>query len=261
MARKTVKTKKKAAARKPAGRKSASSARRSSPSKSARKPGASKRSTARRAAPRRGAKPTLHGAAPSGPTYKVALMLSLLGEPFSFRHIDLRAGAHKTPEFLAINRYGQVPAFTDGDLTLCQSGAILQYLAAKHGKFAGKDAQQQARAREWILWDADRLSPGIFRTRGAVRGFLNLAPETMVYFRDHAENGLRVLESQLGKSKFVAGVEPTIGDIACYGVLAFAREGSFDLALYPNISAWMQRMESLPGFKPPYELLPLHDIA
>jgi glutathione S-transferase len=203
----------------------------------------------------------LYGAAPSGPTYKVALMLSLLGEPFAFRHTDLRSGAHKMPEFLAINRYGQVPALTDGELSLCQSGSILQHLAAKHGKFGGKDAQQQARAREWLFWDADRLSPGVFRTRAAIRGFVNLAPETTVYFRDYADNGLRVLESQLGKSKFVAGVEPTIGDIACYGVLAFAREGAFDLAQYPNISAWMQRMEGLPGFKPPYELLPLHDIA
>ena len=258
MARKTAKAKKKTAGRKsankkPASRKSAVPVRRSSGAKGAR--------TARKAPARTAAKPVLYGAAPSGPTYKVALMFSLLGEPFAFRHTDLRSGAHKMPEFLAINRYGQVPALTDGELSLCQSGSILQHLAAKHRKFGGKDAQQQARAREWLFWDADRLSPGVFRTRAAIRGFVNLAPETTLYFRDHADNGLRVLESQLGKSKFVAGVEPTIGDIACYGVLAFAREGSFDLALYPNISAWMQRMESLPGFKPPYELLPLHDIA
>lgn len=72
---------------------------------------------------------------------------------------------------------------------------------------------------------------------------------------------MKVLESQLGKSKFVAGVEPTIGDVACYGVLAFAREAAFDLSQYPNITAWMGRMEKLSGFKPPSEMLPLHDIA
>ncbi len=65
----------------------------------------------------------------------------------------------------------------------------------------------------------------------------------------------------LGRSKFVAGVEPTIGDIACYGVLAFAKEAAFDLAMYPNITAWVSRIEKMKGFKPPYELLPLHDIA
>jgi len=266
MARKPVKAKKKAAGRKSPGKKSASRksaapARRSPGAKGARTTRKTARGIPRKSPARAAAKPTLYGAAPSGPTYKVALMLSLLGEPFAFRHTDLRSGAHKMPEFLAINRYGQVPALTDGELSLCQSGSILQHLAAKHGKFGGKDAQQQARAREWLFWDADRLSPGVFRTRAAIRGFVNLAPETTVYFRDYADNGLRVLESQLGKSKFVAGVEPTIGDIACYGVLAFAREGAFDLAQYPNISAWMQRMEGLPGFKPPYELLPLHDIA
>jgi glutathione S-transferase len=207
------------------------------------------------------AKPTLYGAAPSGPTYKVALMFALCGKPFSYRHTDLRAGAHKTPDYLKINRYGQVPAMVDGKLTLCQSGAILQYLADKFKKFAGKDAQQRARAREWLFWDADRLSPGVFRTRAMARGFLVLDPAVGIYFRDFGDNGLRVLETMLGRSKFVAGVEPTIGDIACYGVLAFAKEATFDLALYPNITAWMGRIEKMKGFKPPYELLPLHDIA
>ena len=246
MARKTVKAKKKTA-KKPAKPARKAAARKSAPRK-APKP-------ARNPAAKTASKPTLHGSPFSGPTYKVALMLALLGEPFDFTPVDLRAGAHKTPEFLAINRYGQIPAMTDGDLSLCQSGAILQYLAAKHGKFGGKDAQQQARAREWLFWDADRLSPGVFRTRAMIRGFVNLAPETGLYFRDHAENGLRVLEAQLGKSKFVAGVEPTIGDVACYGVLAFAREGAFDIALYPNIGAWMERIQAMKGFKPPYELL------
>lgn len=253
MVRKAVRTKKKTASRKPAKPARKAAVRKPAPRKPAKSAGKGARKTSARAA----SKPTLHGSPYSGPTYKVALMLALLGEPFEFSFVDLRAGAHKTPEFLAINRYGQIPAMTDDGLSLSQSGAILQYLAAKHGKFGGKDAQQQARAREWLFWDADRLSPGVFRTRAMIRGFVNLAPETGLYFRDHAENGLRVLETQLGKSKFVAGVEPTIGDVACYGVLAFAREGAFDIALYPNIAAWMERMQALKGFKPPYELLPL----
>jgi len=206
-------------------------------------------------------RPTLHGAAFSGPTYKAALMFALCGKPFAYKHIDLRTGVQRSPEFLAINRFGQVPAVIDGPLTLCQSAAILEYLAEKYKKFGGKNAQQRARAREWLFWDADRLSPGIFRTRAGVRGFFTFDPAVATYLREFGENGLKVLEAQLGKSKFVAGVEPTIGDIACYGVLAFAKEGKFDLASYPNITAWMSRIESMKGFKPPYELLPLHDIA
>jgi glutathione S-transferase len=216
-----------------------------------------------RAAPakRQAAKPVLHGIAFSGPTYKVALMFALCGNPFAYKHMDMRAGAHKTPDYLAINRYGQVPAIVDGALRLCQSGAILEYLADKFGKFGGKNAEQRARAREWLFWDADRLTPGIFRSRAVARGFLNLDPGAVTYFRDYGDQGLKVLEAELGKSPFVAGAQPTIGDIACYGVLAFAKEGHFDLSGYPKIGAWMQRMEKLKGFKGPYDLLPLHDIA
>ena len=65
-----------------------------------------------------------------------------------------------------------------------------------------------------------------------------------IYFRDCDDNGLRVLEGRPGMRKFVAGVEPTIGDIGCSGVLVFAKEANFDLALYPNITAWMARVES-----------------
>src|ERR1041385_7972763 len=132
MARKTVKAKKKAS------KKPAKSARKAASGKSTSHGSAEPaRKGARKPAAKAASKPTLHGSPYSGPTYKVALMLALLGEPFDFTPVDLRAGAHKTPEFLAINRYGQIPAMTDGDLSLCQSGAILQYLAAKHGKFGG----------------------------------------------------------------------------------------------------------------------------
>ena len=252
MARKAAKSKKpaarKVAAKKVAAKKAAK-----------RKPAAKKTAPAKRK--QAVTKPMLHGIAFSGPTYKVALMFALSGEPFAYKHMDMRAGAHKAPDYLAINRYGQVPAIIDGALRLCQSGAILQHLAEKYGKFRGRTAEQQARAREWLFWDADRLAPGIFRSRAAARGFLNLDPATANHFRDAGENGLKVLEAELGKSDFVAGSEPTIGDIACYGVLAFAKEGNFDLSGYPNISAWMQRMEGLEGFKGPYDLLPLHDIA
>src|SRR5882672_11605498 len=115
---------------------------------------------------------TLHGVALSGPTYKVALMLTLCGERFAYRHVNLREGAHKTPQFLALNRYGQVPALVDGDLKLCQSGAILQYLADKFGKMGGKTAEEKARVREWLFWEFDKLAPNVYRPRAIKRGFM-----------------------------------------------------------------------------------------
>jgi glutathione S-transferase len=203
---------------------------------------------------------TLYGVALSGPTYKVGLMFALCGERFAYRHTNLREGAHKTPEFLAINRYGQVPALTHGELRLCQSGAILQYLSETFGKFAGVDTATRQRSREWLFWDADRLSPGIFRTRAIARGFLKAEPPTTVVYREAGEAGLKVLDQTLAGSAFLCGPAPTIADIACYGAVAFADEGDFRIADWPNIKAWGSRIAALPGFKAPYDLLPMADI-
>ena len=203
---------------------------------------------------------TLYGIALSGPTYKAALMLSLCGQKFSYRHMNLREGAHKKPEFLAINRYGQVPALVHGELNLCQSGAILQYLAETLGKFAGNSVLERQRAREWLLWDADRLSPGVFRSRAYKRGFVKGEPAVIETFRQLGEAGLSVLDENLARSPFLAGAAPTVGDVACYGVVALAEEGGFDINSYKNITAWAGRIQALPGFKAPYDLLPLADI-
>jgi len=203
---------------------------------------------------------TLYGVALSGPTYKVGLMLSLCGEKFSYRHLNLRAGAHKTPEHLARNRYGQVPALAHGDVYLCQSGAILEYLAESLGKFGGEGAGKQ-RAREWLFWDADRLSPGIFGTRGVARGFLKADPAVAEFFRTSGEQGLQVMEDQLKTTQFLAGAWPTIADIACYGVIAFAEEGGFEMAKWPAIVGWAKRVQMLPGYKAPYHHLPMQDVG
>lgn len=90
---------------------------------------------------------TLYGIWLSGPTYKAGLAMSLMGQAFAYKHVDLRAGAHKQPDYLAINRFGQVPALVDGDLKLCQSGSILLYLADKFGKMGGKTPEEKARVR------------------------------------------------------------------------------------------------------------------
>lgn len=204
---------------------------------------------------------TLYGIALSGPTYKVGLMLSLCGAPFAYRHLNLREGAHKTLEHLARNRFGQVPALDHGDLRLCQSGAILQYLAETLGKFGGEGPLGRQRAREWLFWDADRLSPGIFRTRGVKRGFLKMDAASAETWQTSGEQALQVLDGELRKSAFLAGTEPSIGDIACYGVIAFAAEGEFEIGKHPSLAAWARRIEALPGYKAPYDLLPMQDAA
>jgi glutathione S-transferase len=207
------------------------------------------------------AKLTLYGIWLSGPTYKAGLTLSLMGQPFAYKHVDLRAGAHKQPDYLAINRFGQVPALVDGDLTLCQSGSILLYLADKTGKMGGKTAEEKARVREWLFWEYDRLAPNIFRPRAIKRGFLKADDNVYQMYTGMAADALKVLDGTLAKSAFLVGSEPTVADVGVYGDVAYAEEGAIDLAPYPNVKAWMARIEKLPGFKKAEDTLPKQDAA
>lgn len=201
---------------------------------------------------------TLHGSFLSGPTYKVGLMLALSDIRFAYRHVDLAKGLHKTPDFLRLNRFGQVPVLEHGDLALCQANTILEYLAEQSGKFGGGDAKERQRIREWLLWETDRLEPGVSRTRFFER-FAKPDPAVMDYMRKNAEMGFGVLDSLLDGKRFLVGDRPTIADIGMFGAIAHHAEGKFDLAARPHIQAWWNRVVALPGFKLPYDLLPKGD--
>jgi len=206
-------------------------------------------------------KMTLYGIWLSGPTYKAGLAMSLMGQSFAYKHVDLRAGAHKQPEYLAINRFGQVPALVDGDLKLCQSGAILLYLADKSGKMGGKTPEEKARVREWLFWEFDRLASNIYRPRAIKRGFMKADDNVHQMYVNQAGDALKVLDGALAKSDFLVGSEPTIADVAVYGDVAYAEEAAIDLSPYANVKAWMARVEKLPGFKKYEDVLPKQDAA
>lgn len=204
---------------------------------------------------------TLYGIWLSGPTYKAGLALSLMGQEFAYKHVDLRAGAHKQPDYLAINRFGQVPALVDGDLKLCQSGSILLYLSDKFGKMGGKTAEEKARVREWLFWEFDRLASNIYRPRAIKRGFMKADDNVHQMYVNQAGDALKVLDGALAKSDFLVGNEATIADIAVYGDVAYAEEAGIDLAPYANVKAWMARVEKLPGFRKYEDVLPKQDAA
>lgn len=199
---------------------------------------------------------TLYGNQRSGPSYRVGLMLSLSNEPFSYMHVNLGKGEHKTPEYLAKNRYGQVPCLHDGKQHFSQSASILQYLADTLGKFGGATPEERAHIREWMYWDFDRLSPGIFRSRAAALGFRKFEPPIVEMYKTEGEAGLAVLDGWLGKHQWLVGARPTIADIDVYPVIHMAPDGGFDLAKFPNISAWVARVRALPGFGAPEQVLP-----
>lgn len=201
----------------------------------------------------------LHGIAFSGPTYKVGLMLTLAGEPFDYVHVNMMAGEHKQPPHRSKQRYGQVPLLIDRNngRHLCQSAAILEYLADMLGKFGGASLDERLQVREWLYWDFDRLASHIFRARTIKLG---IRPAPQEVYDAHAADGnaaLTVLDQHLAGRDWIVGEGATIADIDIYGVAAYAEEAGLDLAAYPHVQSWMKRVEALPGFAGTKALLPM----
>jgi glutathione S-transferase len=200
----------------------------------------------------------LHGFWPSGPTYKVGLMLSLLKEPFDYVSVNLRAGEHKSPAFVAKQRYGQVPLLVDTKkgLNLCQSASILEYLAAEHGKMGGTNEQERLQAREWLFWSFDRLAMHVYRPRGQRIGLRSLAQPIMEMHFTEGNAALKVLDDHLAGHEWLVGKGPTIADIDCWGVLDYAAVAGYDLSKHASVAAWAARLAALPGFGRPESILP-----
>jgi glutathione S-transferase len=207
---------------------------------------------------------TLYGSPHSLPTYKVALMLRLSGEPFSFRYVSFQKGMHKTPEFLALSRWGQVPVLLDGDRVYLQSAAIVEHLAATLGRFQGPDPAARQAVREWMYWDVDALFPPVFNCYAVQLGQRNLLPISVEpaiadYHRQRAEAALSVLDSHLADRAYLCAPKPTIADLFCAGDVAFAEVCAFDVNRWTNLALWTSRVTALPGFQPPFELLAMRD--
>ncbi len=201
---------------------------------------------------------TLHGSFLSAPTYKVGLMLALTGQTFAYRHVDLSKAQHKSPDYLLLNRFGQVPVLRHGDETVVQSNVILDYLADVTGQFGGRDAGERRQAREWLAWEADRLLTWVGRTRFFTR-FMRPDPAVADYFRAQADGGIQVIDDCLAGRDWLVGAGPTIADLGCHACLAYADEANITLADWPNVAAWVGRIRALPGFQAPYDLLPQTD--
>lgn len=198
---------------------------------------------------------TLYGSFLSAPTYRVALMLRLCGLRFAYRHVDLAAGEHKTPEFLAINRFGQVPALRHGSRILVQSNMILLHLARTSGRFLGQTPEEQDIVAEYLAWEADRLYPGLARLR-FFRRFLRADPAVEDWFEQFGRNGLDVLDRLLAGREWLAGKGPTVADLSCFAPVAQMDEAGLEEGDWPHIAAWAARVRALPGFLAPYDLLP-----
>jgi glutathione S-transferase len=200
----------------------------------------------------------LHGIWLSGPVYKIALMLSMCGEPFDYVHVNLRAGEHKAPGFMTKQRFGQVPLLVDNGngRGLCQSASILEYLGDMLGQFAGDTVEEKIEAREWMFWDFDRLAPNIYRSRGMRLGLRSMSFDTAAMYFNEGNAALKILDDHLAGRNWIVGKGPTIADIDMFGVVDYAPAGGFDVSAYKNISAWIARFKALKGFKESADLLP-----
>jgi glutathione S-transferase len=207
---------------------------------------------------------TLYGSPHSLPTYRVALMLRLSGAPFSFRYVSYQKKMHKTPEFLALSRWGQVPVLLDDDRVHLQSAAIIEHLAETLGRFQGPDPVARQHVREWMYWSADVLFPPIFNCYGVQLGQRNLLPISVDpviagYHRERAEAALSVLDSNLAGRDYLCAAQPTIADLSCRADVAFAEICEFDLSRWSNLALWATRIAALPGFQAPFDLLAMED--
>lgn len=185
----------------------------------------------------------------SGHAHRVELMLSLLGLPIERVFVDLAQGEHKRPEFLALNRFGQIPVIDDNGILVSDSNAILVYLAKRYGTpdWLPEDPVGAAAVQRWLSIAAGPVAFGPAAARLVTVFAAPFNPEEVIA-RAHAL--FRVMEEELAERPFLAGDRATIADVANYSYIAHSPEGNVSLEDYPNLRAWLARVEALPGFVP-----------
>ncbi len=194
----------------------------------------------------------------SGNAYKAALTLTLADMEWEPVFVDFFNGAARTPEFRALNPMGEVPVFTDGDLVLTQSGVIQDYVSSKTGKLGGRSAAERREVLRWVFWDNHKLSG----QAGSTRFLMNFLPpekrpaEVIAFQQGRLKTAYTVLNDHLAGRSWMVGDQVTIADTACCGYLFYPEPFGFTRADWPNIDAWLGRLEALPLWKHPYDLMP-----
>lgn len=183
----------------------------------------------------------------SGHSHRARLFLSLIEQPFDLVEVDLKAGEHKDPEFLKLNRFGQVPVLVDGDVVIADSNGILIYIAKKLGRtdWFPEDPVGAAKIQRWLSVSAGQLAAGPAAARLITVFGAKFNPDEVI---GKAHALLLVVEEELSSKDWIATDRVTVADIALYSYIARAPEGNVDLSSYPNIKTWLKRIEELSGF-------------
>jgi glutathione S-transferase len=181
----------------------------------------------------------------SGNAQKVRMALCFLG--LEHEEIVLVGEAQKQPAFLALNPLGLVPVIVDGDFVLRDSLAILVYLASAYNSWQwdGTTAQEKGRIAQWLAFASGEIKAGPTRLRAS--RLFNIAID-QVAAQSATMRVLGVLQDRLADRHWLECDRLTIADIACSPYLALAHQGGVDLAAYPAIVQWTQRLAGLPNF-------------
>lgn len=186
----------------------------------------------------------------SGHCHRAELMLAFLGLPYETIDLDMANGAHKAPDYLKVSPFGLVPAIDDGGYTMADSNAILVYLVqnyAKDSDWIPSDPKEAAEVQRWLTIAADNIYSGPCAARLVKVFGAGLNHEAAV---KKAHDLFKIMDTHLSDRDWLATDKITIADVAGYSYIAHAPEGAVSLDPYPNIQAWLKRIEGHPGFVP-----------
>ena len=190
-------------------------------------------------------------ATPNG--HKVHIMLEETGLEYTVHPIDIGTGDQFKPDFLAISPNNKIPAIVDGDgpegkpLSLFESGAILFYLAEKTGKFLPPDPVGRYTTLQWLMFQMGGIGPML----GQAHHFRIYAPEKVEYavnrYSNEAKRLYGVMDRKLGATRFLAGDEYSIADIATFPWTRSWKNQGIELEEFPHVQRWFEEISQRPA--------------
>jgi len=202
----------------------------------------------------------LHCFSQSGNSFKVAFFLRVLHQPWEPVFVDYMNGLTRDASWREhTNEMGEAPVLDDGAGRFTQSGAILTYLARKHGVYGGRDEDEQIEVLRWLLFDNHKFT-SYFATYRFMKAFGAAAPDPTImgWLKSRIDGVFGIVEKHLASRRFIVSETPTIADFSMSAYLFYPPEESGYVLeqSHPNIAAWVQRMREIDGWAPPYEVLP-----
>jgi GSH-dependent disulfide-bond oxidoreductase len=198
-------------------------------------------------------------ATPNG--HKVHIMLEECRLPYRVIPVDIGAGDQFRPEFLAISPNNKIPAIVDPDgpdgkpMPLAESGAILMYLASKVGRFLPQSTRGKYEVLQWLMFQMGHVGPML----GQTHHFRMYAPQKIDYaidrYTNEARRLYRVMDTRLAHSRYFAGSEYTIADIAIFPWLRSWKNQGIDWADYPHLKGWFDEVAARPAVQRGVEVL------